>query len=250
MVRSVLAKARRAMAVTDPGRLRFFLRKFRHPIRPTDLVVDVGSGGDPHPRADVLVDNDIVMNAHRPYAFRRAAPTVVADIMALPFRAGCFDFSICSHVLEHLDDPVGAARELSRVSRAGYVETPTDIHEKLFPMTWHKWMVREDGRRIHFDAKPSAMLDERLSDWAIPLLGRSRSFRRAFWSRSDDFFLQHYWTGTLDVVAHGEPAEWFAPEERESAIQRPDAEVSSDAKRRVYDLLSAARYGRQRRPSS
>lgn len=41
----------------------------------------------------------------------------LADIGALPFRAGTFDVVICCETLEHLPDPIQGLRELARVSR-------------------------------------------------------------------------------------------------------------------------------------
>lgn len=48
---------------------------------------------------------------------------------ALPFRDDAFDVAVLSHVVEHLDDPVSALREASRISRFVVVEVPT---EKVF----------------------------------------------------------------------------------------------------------------------
>jgi ubiquinone/menaquinone biosynthesis C-methylase UbiE len=39
---------------------------------------------------------------------------VVADASALPFKSGTFQFTLCSEVLEHLEDDDSAVRELSR----------------------------------------------------------------------------------------------------------------------------------------
>lgn len=242
---SLIARVGRLRSLLEPGRVRFFTRKLRHPISPSDLVIDVGSGGDPHPRADVIVDNAIDVNLHRTVAFRRSAPTVVADIMALPFPDRAFDYSICSHVLEHLEDPVGAARELSRISGAGYVETPSDIHEKLFPMTWHRWLVRKvDGGGLRFEAKSSALLDERLGTWFTSRWERDAALMRFVWSHTDELFVQHHWIGTLDVAAVGRPAQWFTPDEQEAEFQRPDAGASSESRRRLYDFLARFRYRR------
>ena len=41
---------------------------------------------------------------------------VRADVRFLPFRSRSFDLVHCSHVLEHLEDPLEALRELKRVS--------------------------------------------------------------------------------------------------------------------------------------
>src|SRR5680860_627446 len=146
---------RMALPQMSLGRARFFFRKLRHPIPRRALVLDVGSGGDPHPRADVLVERLIFSAGERTKGFRRTAATVMADIHALPFRDGTFGYSICSHVLEHVDDPVVAAAELTRVSAAGYVETPSDLHERLMPLGWHRWFVSRTGQVLVFQAKPS-----------------------------------------------------------------------------------------------
>jgi SAM-dependent methyltransferase len=48
---------------------------------------------------------------------------------ALPFRDEAFGVAVLSHVVEHLDDPVSALREASRIARFVVVEVPT---EKVF----------------------------------------------------------------------------------------------------------------------
>lgn len=45
----------------------------------------------------------------------------VADALQLPFRDASFDVVICSHVYEHVPDPVRMFREISRVLRKGGV---------------------------------------------------------------------------------------------------------------------------------
>lgn len=54
---------------------------------------------------------------------------VQADAQALPFGAGSFDALLCSHVLEHVDDDLAAAREFARVLRPGgvaLIQVPVD----------------------------------------------------------------------------------------------------------------------------
>jgi SAM-dependent methyltransferase len=107
-------------------------------IRPGDVVLDVGSGDRPHPLASVLVDRFLDDSSQRhgsPLVMDR--PVVAADVSRLPFRDKTFDYVIASHVLEHHTDPIGAARELSRVARRGYVETPTEIWELILGWDFH-----------------------------------------------------------------------------------------------------------------
>jgi SAM-dependent methyltransferase len=58
------------------------------------------------------------------HAYLRHAAVGRAD--ALPFRDGAFSVAVLSHVIEHLDDPVSALREASRIARFLVVEVPTE----------------------------------------------------------------------------------------------------------------------------
>jgi SAM-dependent methyltransferase len=58
------------------------------------------------------------------------ASLVQADAYQLPFRSRSYDLVLCLEVLEHLEDPGRALRELRRVSRSGcLVSVP---HEPFF----------------------------------------------------------------------------------------------------------------------
>jgi SAM-dependent methyltransferase len=50
----------------------------------------------------------------------------VAPADALPFQDNTFDAAILTHVIEHLDDPLSAVREASRVARYVVIEVPTE----------------------------------------------------------------------------------------------------------------------------
>lgn len=108
------------------------------------LVLDVGSGAFPNPRADVLCERELVREHRRAVTDR---PAVVADVLALPFRAGSFDFVIASHLAEHVKDPTRFGSELMYTARGGYIETPSPLFERLFPTANHRWMVRRTGSR-------------------------------------------------------------------------------------------------------
>jgi SAM-dependent methyltransferase len=62
------------------------------------------------------------LNACRAYA-RHAA---VGRADALPFRDSAFSVAVLSHVIEHLDYPVSALLEASRIARFVVVEVPTE----------------------------------------------------------------------------------------------------------------------------
>ena len=73
-----------------------------------------------------------------------------------------FDFAICSQTLEDVRDPIKVCSELSRVARAGYVETPAaavELTRGIEDPLWcgwrhHRWLVETDGPGLVFLAKP------------------------------------------------------------------------------------------------
>ena len=84
--------------------------------------LEVGPGTAPWPRANACCD--IV---DRPYdKFTKG------DVQSLPYSDKMFDFVFISHCLEHVEDPVQAASELSRVAKAGCVVCPSPMKEGLF----------------------------------------------------------------------------------------------------------------------
>jgi SAM-dependent methyltransferase len=63
----------------------------------------------------------------------------------LPFADKSVDFIYCRHVLEDLHNPLHVCQEMSRVAKAGYIETPSPIAEVCYgtdgmvngkPPTW------------------------------------------------------------------------------------------------------------------
>ncbi len=112
----------------------------------TGLVLEIGSGDNPNPRSNVLVDRYLgADNRERGGDLVVDRPFVVADAHHLPFKDGVFAYSICSHILEHMDEPEQFARELMRVSESGYIQSPSEIAERLFHWSFHRWYVNLVG---------------------------------------------------------------------------------------------------------
>jgi SAM-dependent methyltransferase len=122
-------------------------------IKPEDLVLDVGSGGWPFKRANHLADKFPEDTTHRFESFvKDDRPFFEADLEALPFKDKTYDFVFCSHVLEHLDNPGQAIRELNRVAKRGYVEVPTRLSDVMFNFTrlpnHHRWHSLRQGQTL------------------------------------------------------------------------------------------------------
>jgi hypothetical protein len=78
-----------------------------------------------------------------------------------PFPDKYFDFSICSHTLEDIRDPLYVCSELIRVSKAGYIEVPSRFSEsirgienhKFVGLSHHRWLIEIEKGHIHFAQK-------------------------------------------------------------------------------------------------
>lgn len=117
-------------------------------------VLDVGGGHNPHPRANVVVDKYSEDNTHRcgDIVTHKHQTFIEADGESLPFEDNEFDYVICNHVLEHVDDPHQFLGELSRVGKKGYVETPSLLGEYLHPKESHRWLILEiDNKLVLYD---------------------------------------------------------------------------------------------------
>jgi ubiquinone/menaquinone biosynthesis C-methylase UbiE len=75
---------------------------------------------------------------------------ITGDALAMPLPDKSFDFIIASHIAEHVEDPEQFCREMSRVGKGGYVETPGPLTEYLMPTASHKWIVTKEGNKLHF----------------------------------------------------------------------------------------------------
>ncbi|MYF55734.1 methyltransferase domain-containing protein [Candidatus Poribacteria bacterium] len=118
-------------------------------IRPDDFVLEIGSGHNPKTRSDVLCDKFIDDDEERGGKLVVDRPIVEADGQYLPFAENAFDYVICSHVLEHVEDPELLISELMRVAQRGYIETPSEIGERIYGWQYHNWIVNLiDGRLV------------------------------------------------------------------------------------------------------
>jgi SAM-dependent methyltransferase len=145
--------------VYDGGR-RFYGQTKRigsWPIEQGDVVADIGCGHTPFPYAGILVDRSQDDGSER---FGKVIPSdgraiVEADIEnGLPFGYKSLDFSYCSHLLEHLHNPMKGCDELKRVSKKGFIEVP-NVHYEIFWGTGmqprvHRWIASTKGGTIKF----------------------------------------------------------------------------------------------------
>ncbi|MGD9035998.1 MAG: glycosyltransferase [Syntrophobacterales bacterium] len=118
-------------------------------------VLDIGSGHNPHRRANILLDKNIHSSIERSgrTAVRDDRPFVIGDAQYLPFKAKCFDYVIASQVAEHALDPIAFCKEIQRVASRGYIECPGLLGELLLGEPFHFWVVLKKGKSLLFKKK-------------------------------------------------------------------------------------------------
>jgi len=125
----------------------FFPEKIKN-IKPGDKVLEIGPGGTPYLRSDVLLeiklDSEDLYAAQRGYApsLETNKKIVYYDGKEFPFRDKEFDYVICSHVIEHVSDVELFISEMFRVAKAGYLEYPTIYYEYLYNFNVHENFIK------------------------------------------------------------------------------------------------------------
>jgi SAM-dependent methyltransferase len=124
------------------------LRRFHTPVDSKALVLEVGAGGNPYPRANVLLDAYESTRERHWAPLTSDRPTVLGFVENLPFKDHAFDFVIAAHVLEHSADPERFLAELQRVSKAGYIEVPDAFMERVNPYMDHRLEITFRNQKL------------------------------------------------------------------------------------------------------
>jgi len=108
---------------------------YRRPIF-ASKILEVGGGHNPYSGVTHAVDKFPRNNAQRAgdMALVQGAKFFEGDLESLPFKNEIFDFLYVSHVFEHVNHPEKAVSEINRVSRRGYMETPSPLREQIISL--------------------------------------------------------------------------------------------------------------------
>ncbi|MBB2697668.1 UNVERIFIED_ORG: SAM-dependent methyltransferase [Rhizobium esperanzae] len=175
-------------------------------IGPADLVLDVGSGGWPFKRANHLADKFPEGTSHRVETMvRDERPFFEVDLERLPFEDRAYDFVFCSHVLEHLDNPGQAMRELMRVARRGYIEVPTRLSDVMFNFTrlqnHHRWhSLRQNNTLLLIEWNERERRELGNEFFAALHSDYSNNFQDFFERNRDLFFTSYSWDEKIEFL--------------------------------------------------
>lgn len=229
-------------------RVAWSLRRLHCPVDRDALVLEVGSGGNPYARADVLLDAYENTRERHWAPLKTDRPTVLGFVERLPFCDKAFDFVIASHVLEHSADPERFLAELQRVAKAGYIEVPDAFFERLNPYRDHRLEITQRNGKLVIRKKPGQIVDRDLvelyEDRAKKYVTRHLFPRYPF-----AFHVRFYWQGTISYVLLNPQADagWIAPEDMMAANTTPG--VRQRVQGAVLDILRSIA-GRLRRRKS
>lgn len=173
------------------------LRRLHCPVTKKELVLEVGSGGNPYYRSNVLIDAYEETRERHWVPLISDRPLVIGFVESLPFKNNTFDFVIASHVFEHTRDPENFLKELMRVSKAGYIEVPDAIMERLNPYYDHRIEITKRDNILIINKKISSIVDPYLVELYE---NRIKSFftRETIRKHPFDFHVRHYWSETID----------------------------------------------------
>ena len=142
----------------------FFPERIKN-IKPSDRVLEIGPGGSPHPRSDVLLEK-IFSDQNEARGQRGYAPELKSDKEIVfyeggkfPFRNKEFDYVICSHVIEHIEDVDFFVSEIMRVGRKGYFEYPTIYYDYIYNFPEHTTFVIKKNNIINWMLKEESGLN-------------------------------------------------------------------------------------------
>lgn len=194
-------------------RVAWSLRRLYCPVNDNELVLEVGSGGNPYARANILLDAYEETRERHWVPLKTDRPMVLGFVEKLPFKDKSFDFVIASHVLEHSAQPEKFLAELQRVSKAGYIEVPDAFMERINPYTDHRLEITCRDNKLIIKKKSAHIVErdtvELYEDRVKPFLTQELIPKRPF-----AFHVRYYWEDKIDfkVVNPDIDASWEAVE--------------------------------------
>jgi SAM-dependent methyltransferase len=176
-------------------------------LAPGSVVLDIGSGAYPLPLATILTDRYIEKTQHRhEQIVIDQRPFLISDINYLPFEDNCFDFVYCSHLLEHVDNPLCACSEIVRIGKRGYIETPTFGKDMLFAWAkgMHRWHVVDIADRlVFFEYLPRQLEGVRSEEWRKAVFAPyHHPMQEVYYKNPDLFNVMFSWQDRLACTVY------------------------------------------------
>ena len=107
-----------------------WVKKQLSKIPPNKKIIDVGAGEMPYkPYCSHLKYTSQDLGKYsgkseigiKSGKYNTKSVDIISDIMNIPVRDKSFDYVLCTEVFEHIPDPLGALKELSRINKTGLI---------------------------------------------------------------------------------------------------------------------------------
>jgi uncharacterized protein YbaR (Trm112 family) len=192
--------------------LAWSLRRLHCPVDKRSLVLEVGSGGNPYFRSNVLLDAYQETRERHWATLVADRPTVLGFVENLPFKDKIFDYVIAAHVFEHSADPEKFISEIQRVGKAGYIEVPHAFMERVNPYMDHRLEIYTKDDELVIRKKSAWRQDSELVELyeqqAKNVISRISIPKNPF-----SFHVRYYWTDKIKytILNPEVDARWAAP---------------------------------------
>lgn len=206
------------------------LRRYYVPVDSDALVLEVGSGGNPFPRSNILLDAYEATQERHWEPLITDRPTILGFGENLPFKDKSFDFVIAAHVLEHSTNPAKFLTELQRVAKSGYIEAPNAIFERLNPYKDHRLEIECENNILKIRNKAEWKNDVELVEMYEKTI--KSIFTKKFIPKYPfDFHIRFFWKDHIlyEIMNPETSIDWTPPESTKS----PSKKLLTDSLKKV-----------------
>ena len=139
----------------------FFQERIRS-IKKEDRVLEIGPGATPFWRSDVFLEKkydtkkEYVAQTGHVGELQTDKKVVFYEGSVFPFQDNEFDYVICSHVVEHVENPDQFLKEIQRVGKRGYLEFPTLYYDYLYNFPEHTMLLNYQEGVVRWMPKSSS----------------------------------------------------------------------------------------------
>lgn len=172
-------------------------------ILPTDKVLEIGPGATPYYRSDVFLEkkfaseDDLIAQSGLVGLLKTDKPVFTYDGDTFPFKDKEFDYVVCSHVLEHVDDVDKFLNEVQRVGKKGYLEFPTVYYDYLYNFNVHTQFLMYRNDVVYWMPKAESNLSAFLPVQEFFYKSASENYHKMTDDFSRYFFQGFEWKGTI-----------------------------------------------------